>query len=236
MKIYVPADSTALAAGAEAVARALSAEARRLNVEIDIVRTGSRGLYWLEPLIEIDSEGGRIGFGPLNPADVASLLEGRLGAHPKALGLVEEIPFLKRQQRLVFERCGVIDPLSLDDYRGHGGLEGSVMVTVTVVPRVPLPPGATPLGGPSAAAAPHALRAALQDCIAETPSLAPPASFACSLHVASRAPSCPPRPASCSPTPPSGPCHCKPWWFLGVATLPMCCATGAVMSGAAPSS
>ena len=124
MKIYVPADSTALAAGAEAVARALSAEARRLNVEIDIVRTGSRGLYWLEPLIEIDSEGGRIGFGPLNPADVASLLEGRLGAHPKALGLVEEIPFLKRQQRLVFERCGVIDPLSLDDYRGHGGLEG----------------------------------------------------------------------------------------------------------------
>ncbi len=122
MRIYVPADSTALAVGAEAVASGIAAEARRRGVGVDIVRTGSRGLYWLEPLVEIESPEGRLGFGPLQASDAAGLFDE--APHRKALGLVEDIPYLKNQQRLMFSRCGRIDPLSLDAYRAEGGLVG----------------------------------------------------------------------------------------------------------------
>jgi formate dehydrogenase iron-sulfur subunit len=126
-RIFISADSTALALGADRVASALLDEARSRGVDLDIVRTGSRGLFWLEPTVEIESPRGRIGYGPIRPEDAALLfargfLDG--GAHPKALGLVAEIPYLKGQQRLIFARCGVTDPLSLDDYRRHGGLKG----------------------------------------------------------------------------------------------------------------
>ncbi len=126
-RIFVSADSTALAAGAEATARALASEAQARGLAVEIVRTSSRGLYWLEPLVEVESPNGRIGYGPVAAAEVGSLfaagfLEG--GAHSKSLGRVEDIPFLKRQQRLIFARAGITDPLSLDDYRDHGGLKG----------------------------------------------------------------------------------------------------------------
>ena len=91
------------------------------------MRTGSRGLYWLEPMVEVDTDEGRFAYGPIVPGDAASLFDAGFlatGAHPKALGLVDEIPYLKNQQRLIFARCGVVDPLSLDDYRRHGGLAG----------------------------------------------------------------------------------------------------------------
>ena len=124
MRIYIPKDSTALALGAEAVARAFVAAAALRGMAAEIVRTGSRGLYWLEPLVEIDSGAGRVGYGPLTPADADSVLDAAGGAHPKALGRVEEIDYLKRQQRLIFARCGVTDPLSLADNEAHGGLRG----------------------------------------------------------------------------------------------------------------
>jgi formate dehydrogenase iron-sulfur subunit len=91
------------------------------------VRTGSRGLFWLEPLIEVETAAGRIGYGPVAPDEVARLFEAGFltgGLHPKALGRVEDIPYLARQQRLIFARCGLTDPLSIDDYRRHGGLRG----------------------------------------------------------------------------------------------------------------
>ena len=84
------------------------------------MRTGSRGLFWLEPLVEVETRAGRVGYGPSRRRTQQALFEcGFLsgGAHPKALGRVEEIPYLKRQQRLVFARCGLTDPLSLEDYR-----------------------------------------------------------------------------------------------------------------------
>ncbi len=126
-QVFVPGDSSALSVGAEAVVAALSREARNRGVDLTIVRTGSRGLFWLEPLVEIETPAGRMGYGPVADADAGSLFEcGFLvgGAHPKALGRVEDIPYLKRQQRLVFTRCGLTDPVSLDDYRRHGGLKG----------------------------------------------------------------------------------------------------------------
>ncbi len=115
-RVYIPRDSTALALGAEKVARAFA------RPGVEIVRTGSRGLYWLEPLVEIERDGARFGYGPLTPEDAESVLAG--GDHPKALGRVEEIDYFKQQQRLIFARLGVIDPLSLADYEAHDGGKG----------------------------------------------------------------------------------------------------------------
>jgi formate dehydrogenase iron-sulfur subunit len=126
-RVFVPSDSAALSVGAHGVAAALAREARARNIELTIVRTGSRGLFWLEPLVEVETLEGRVGYGPVAVVDAAALIEGGFlagGAHPKALGRVEDIPYIARQQRLVFARCGVVDPLSLDDYRRHGGLRG----------------------------------------------------------------------------------------------------------------
>ena len=126
-RVYIPADSAALSVGADRVAQAIAEEAKARGIEVVRVRTGSRGLFWLEPMVEVDTHKGRFAYGPIVPGDAPSLFDAGFlaaGAHPKALGLVDEIPYLKNQQRLIFARCGVVDPLSLDDYRRHGGLAG----------------------------------------------------------------------------------------------------------------
>jgi formate dehydrogenase iron-sulfur subunit len=123
MKVFIPLDSAAVALGADRLAEAIAAEGAARGVAVQIVRNGSRGMVWLEPLVEVVTEAGRVGFGPMALADVPGLF-GDLAAHPKALGLVEELPWMKGQTRLTFARVGVIDPLSLDDYRAHGGLVG----------------------------------------------------------------------------------------------------------------
>jgi formate dehydrogenase iron-sulfur subunit len=127
IEIFVPRDAAALAVGAEAVAAAIAAEAARRHLEVRVVRTGSRGLLWLEPLVEVATAQGRVGYGPVTAAEVAGLFEAGFVSgkgHPLAVGVVEKIPYLARQTRLTFARCGVIDPLSLDDYRAHGGGKG----------------------------------------------------------------------------------------------------------------
>ncbi|EJN29838.1 NADH:ubiquinone oxidoreductase, NADH-binding (51 kD) subunit [Pseudomonas sp. GM78] len=124
--LYLPCDSIARAVGADEVSTALITQAKALNLALELQRTSSRGLYWLEPLLEVDSPQGRIGFGPLTADDVPSVLDAlqKDASHPLALGLVEELPYLKSQQRLLFARAGITRPLSLDDYRAHGGFEG----------------------------------------------------------------------------------------------------------------
>ncbi|MBP7001135.1 NADH-quinone oxidoreductase subunit NuoF [Amaricoccus sp.] len=124
MRIYVPRDAAAKALGAEAVARAAAAEAARRGMVVEIVRNGSRGMVWLEPLVEVETAAGRTAFGPVAAGDVAGLFDAGFGAHPLALGPVEAIPFFAKQTRLTFARCGLIDPLSLAEYEAHGGLAG----------------------------------------------------------------------------------------------------------------
>ena len=123
MKIYVPLDSVAVALGADAIADAILAEAARRGVAVDLVRNGSHGMVWLEPLVEVETEAGRIGVGPMTLGDVPALF-GSASRHPKTLGQVKDLPWMQGQTRLTFARVGVIDPLSLDDYRAHGGLQG----------------------------------------------------------------------------------------------------------------
>ena len=127
MRIFVPRDTSAIACGANAVAEKIRSEAGDRGVDVTVVRNGSRGLCWLEPLVEVDMGEGRYGFGPVDVDDVAGLFENGFaqdGRHPKALGPIDEIPWLKRQQRHCLSRNGVIDPLSLDDYRALGGWRG----------------------------------------------------------------------------------------------------------------
>ncbi|MBS9721914.1 NADH-quinone oxidoreductase subunit NuoF [Tianweitania sp. BSSL-BM11] len=126
-RIYVPRDSFALALGADKIAAVIQNEIAARGLDALVVRNGSRGMAWLEPMVEVETAGGRIAYGPVTPADVASLFAAGLlegGDHPLSLGDPEQIPFLKRQQRLTFARCGIIDPLSLEDYEAHGGLAG----------------------------------------------------------------------------------------------------------------
>jgi len=127
LRLYLPLDAAALSMDADEIASALQKQADKAEVQLELTRTGSRGMMWLEPLLEMHTEAGRIGFGPVTLDEVPTLF-GALcsdpGAHPKHLGLVEEIPYLQKQQRLTFARCGIIDPLSVDDYAQHGGYAG----------------------------------------------------------------------------------------------------------------
>ena len=125
--VYVPRDAAALAVGADAVADAVAAEAAARGLAVRLVRNGSRGMFWLEPLVEVATPQGRLAYGPVAPEDVPGLFEAGFqsgGAHPLALGPTEEIAYLKRQERLTFARVGVTDPVSLEDYEAHEGYAG----------------------------------------------------------------------------------------------------------------
>jgi formate dehydrogenase iron-sulfur subunit len=127
VKVYVPRDSSALSMGADRTAKAIQAEAAKRGVEIELIRNGSRGMFWLEPMIEVATNQGRVAYAPVQPEDVAGLFDADFlsgGAHALNLGLTEEIPYFKKQQRLTFARIGITDPVSLEDYIAHDGYKG----------------------------------------------------------------------------------------------------------------
>ena len=127
IRIFVPRDSAARAVGADEVADAITAEAAVQKISVQIIRNGSRGMMWLEPLVEVETSKGRVAYGPVEANDVKSLFKSKFlegGKHKLALGLTEELPYLKNQERLTFARCGITDPLSLSDYISHCGFVG----------------------------------------------------------------------------------------------------------------
>jgi formate dehydrogenase iron-sulfur subunit len=126
-KIYVSGDATALALGASATARAIAVGAGERGLAVDIVRNGSRGMFWLEPLVEVATPAGRVAYGPVASADVAGLFVAdfvHAAAHALRLGATEDLAFLKKQERLTFARVGITDPLGIVDYLAHGGYRG----------------------------------------------------------------------------------------------------------------
>ncbi|WP_100962725.1 NADH-quinone oxidoreductase subunit NuoF [Bosea sp. FBZP-16] len=127
IRIFVPVDAAALSVGAEGVAQAIAMEAEARGIAIELIRNGSRGMLWLEPMVEVETSEGRIAYGPVAARDVIGLFEAGFqtgSAHALRLGPAEELDWLKRQQRLTFARVGVTDPLSLADYRAQNGLKG----------------------------------------------------------------------------------------------------------------
>lgn len=126
-KIYIPTDSTSLSLGADEVFDAVQREAIQRNISLEIVRNGSRGLFWLEPLIEVETKSGRLAYGPVTVDDVKALFDAEFFAgkgHVLCHGLTEEIEWLKKQERLTFARAGISDPLNLNDYLNLGGFRG----------------------------------------------------------------------------------------------------------------
>ncbi|WP_226468481.1 formate dehydrogenase beta subunit [Luteimonas panaciterrae] len=125
--VYVPDDAAAVSVGADKVADAIASEAAARGVEVRIIRNGSRGLLWMEPLVEIATQAGRIAYAPVAPEDAPSLFDAgwmQGGEHRLRLGNIETHPYFAKQERLTFARVGLIDPLDPDDYAAHGGWKG----------------------------------------------------------------------------------------------------------------
>ena len=126
-KVFVPRDSAALAVGADEVAKAFMDEAAARGLNIQVVRNSSRGMFWLETLVEVETPQGRVAYGPVQASDVKALLDAGLlegQKHSLCHGLTEKIPYVAQQERLTFARMGVTEPLSLSDYKAHGGWAG----------------------------------------------------------------------------------------------------------------
>ncbi len=118
--VYVPGDASAVAMGADDVADAFAG-----LTDVSVVRTGSRGMLWAEPLVEVETPEGRVGYANVVPGEVGAVLDASLGtADGRALGIVEQHPWLARQHRVTAARMGVVDPGSIADYESHGGWAG----------------------------------------------------------------------------------------------------------------
>lgn len=125
--VYVPRDTAAVAMGAHEIAQQLAAQAQERGLDVQIVRNGSRGLLWLEPMVEVQTAEGRMAYGPVQTEDLPGLFDAGFlqgGAHKLCHGLTDAIPYLKNQERLTFARVGIIDPVSVADYQACGGFEG----------------------------------------------------------------------------------------------------------------
>jgi formate dehydrogenase iron-sulfur subunit len=126
-RIYVPRDAAARSVGSDATAAAILEQAKTRGIDIELVRNGSRGLLWLEPLVEVATAAGRVAYGPVRAQDVESLFDaGFASGKPHALGhgITEQIPYFKSQERLTFARVGITDPISIEDYIAHEGYRG----------------------------------------------------------------------------------------------------------------
>jgi formate dehydrogenase iron-sulfur subunit len=136
-RIFVSGDSSALSVGADQVVQMIENEAKRRGAQVSIVRNGSRGMMWLEPLVEVETPAGRIGYGGVEPAMVTELFQAGFldgSKHASSIGKVDDHPFLVRQERLCFSRVGITDPLSIDEYRalrGWQGLQSALRMSVS---------------------------------------------------------------------------------------------------------
>jgi formate dehydrogenase iron-sulfur subunit len=125
--VYVPRETSAVSLGADDVAAAIEKNAAAGNENLTLQRNGSWGMCWLETLVEVVLDEQRIAYGPVTPDDVESLFAADFlngGEHALRLGPTADIPYLKNQQRRTFRRCGLIDALSIEDFRKHGGFSG----------------------------------------------------------------------------------------------------------------
>ena len=127
VRVYVPCDASALSVGADETATAIMVEAAKRGIAIELVRNGTRGMLWLEPLVEVQTQSGRIAYGPVQSEDVGSLFDADFlhgETHALSLGATEEIAYFKNQQRLCFARVGLNAPTDIEAYQADGGYEG----------------------------------------------------------------------------------------------------------------
>ena len=126
-KIFIPGDSSSLSLGADKVYQEILNESKKRNIDVEIIRNGSRGLFWLEPMVEVETLKGRVAYGPVTISDINSLFDSEFflgNKHKLFLGITEEIKWLKNQERLTYARVGITDPLNIEDYEKLDGFKG----------------------------------------------------------------------------------------------------------------
>ncbi|MFZ9213351.1 MAG: formate dehydrogenase beta subunit, partial [Candidatus Nanopelagicales bacterium] len=127
IKVFVPIDDAACSVGANEVALEIETQAKARNIEIELIRNGSRGMLWLEPLVEVEIENKRIGYANVDETNVGKLFETNFltdKSHKSSIGEVDNHEWIKNQNRVTFQRVGIIDPLNIKDFENHGGLTG----------------------------------------------------------------------------------------------------------------
>ncbi len=125
-KIYVPRETAAVSVGADDVAIEIARQAKESGESIELIRNGSWGATWLEPLVEVVVDDKRIAYGNVEASDVADMFASGFltgGDHARRLGPIMGIPYLMNQDRWTFWRCGLIESLSLEDFQQHAGFK-----------------------------------------------------------------------------------------------------------------
>ncbi len=125
-KVYVPRETAAVSMGADEVALEIARINKVSGNNVELIRNGSWGASWLEPLVEVEVDGVRIAYGNVAVDDVQGLFDADFlsgGEHEKRLGPIDEIDYLVSQDRWTFWRCGLINPLSIDDFIAHQGFK-----------------------------------------------------------------------------------------------------------------
>ncbi|TKB34744.1 MAG: formate dehydrogenase [Nitrospira sp.] len=112
-RLYLSNDTSSRAAGADKLA-----DAWRDRSEIQLIHTSSRGAFFLEPMVERDTAGGREAWFNVLPNDLPRIVAGVGGTK------VAEIPYLQQQTRFTFANFGITEPLALDEYQSRGGFKG----------------------------------------------------------------------------------------------------------------
>lgn len=133
VEIRVGLGSCGVASGGEPVRDALLAEAHRFGANGVVKTVGCNGMCHREPIVEVVSEGGEIVFYSNVNAESARAIARRhlqpgwarwtaLLRDTRPIPQASPAPaYLARQQRIVLENCGEIDPLNIDDYLRRDG-------------------------------------------------------------------------------------------------------------------
>jgi formate dehydrogenase iron-sulfur subunit len=112
-RLYLSNDTSSQAVGAGHLAEQL-----RKRTDVEIIRTSSRGAFFLEPMIERDSPVGRVAWYNVVPEDLSHIVAGT-GGTP-----VDALPYFTKQTRHTFSNFGITEPLALDAYQSRGGFKG----------------------------------------------------------------------------------------------------------------
>lgn len=144
--IYIGAGTCGLGAGAGKVIDAVSQYLEENRIKAEVIKTGCIGLCTSEPLMDVKLPGyNRVSFENVHEEDVPKILDSILDTRIpdyKVLGqfrsenstpfqnlkFVDEHPFFAPQKRIVLRNCGIIDPVSIEEYIASGGYKSYIKV------------------------------------------------------------------------------------------------------------
>ncbi len=136
--IFIGMGTCGLAAGAQKVKDAVSAELAKLKIDAVIEETGCIGFCAKEVIVDVKLPGGdRVSYCEVTPKIVPKLIQktlvekgifkekllGTFGERSEDLPHINDDPFFRHQLKIVLENCGIINPNSLDSYIARNGFK-----------------------------------------------------------------------------------------------------------------